>query len=268
MNLSEYRDLLLGNGLADSTVRVYGGTIRRLHIWCAANGYDPATMPPHAVRSWADTLTRSHASRKSAMAACRWYFRDRDDAPHLAIRVPRAPRPDPRPLDDQEMGRLLATARIVGGRRGLAVFCLVYTGARAAEVAGLRWEEWDGTHLRWWRDKIGDWHRLPVHPDLAVMLEDQRPEVLAGPMFVGDPGRGRATVHPTTIWGWCRDVGALCDVEVGPRRLRSTVATRILDATGSLEAAAAVLGHASTDTTRRYARTSERRLAEAVGTLG
>ena len=265
--LGEFRDLLYGHGMADATVRNYTGSIRRLHQWCEANGYDPVTMPPHAVRAWSDTLTRSHATRKSAQAACRWWWQDRDDQPHLAIRVPRAPRPDPKPLDDDEMGRLLSTARIVGGRRGLAVFCLVYTGARPSEVAKFRWDQWDGERLRWWRDKTQDWHTLPVHPDLKVMLEAQQPADDPGPMFRGCPGRGRETVNPTTIWGWCVEVGRLCDVTVTPRRLRASVATRILDSTGSLEAAAAVLGHASTDTTRRYARTSERRLQEAIGTL-
>lgn len=268
MTLNEYRDLLLGAGLADATVRNYCGVVRRLSMWCAEAGYDPATMPPHAVRAWADTTTRTFATRKGAQAACKWLWRDRTDRPWDAIRVPRAPRPAPRPLDDDDMATLLSTARMVGGRRGLAVFCLVYTGARAGEVAAFRWDGWDGARLRWWRTKIQDWHTLPVHPDLAVMLDAQKPaDGDPGPMFRGDAGRGRTTVHPTTVWGWCREIGELAGVEVTPRRLRASVATRILDATGSLEAAAAVLGHASTDTTRRYARTSERRLAEAVGTL-
>lgn len=267
MTVNQYRDLLYGAGLAEATVRNYTGTIRRLHRWCEVNGYDPATMPAHAVRCWADSTTRSYASRKSAQAACKWYWRGRDDRPWDAIRTPRAPRPSPHPLDDDEMCRLLGAARMVGGRKGLAVFVLVYTGARAGEIAEIRWDGWDGTHLRWWRNKVQDWHRLPVHPDLAVMLDDQRPDGDPGPMFRGDAGQGRTTVHPTTIWGWVRQVGTIAGVEVTPRRLRASVATRILDATGSLEAAAAVLGHASTDTTRRYARTSDRRLTEAIGAL-
>lgn len=259
-----FYDACMGKGLSAKTTAIYVGVVRRLAVWCDQHGYDLATVPPHAVRTWADQLPPSHSSRKQAIAACRMLWAGRDDQPWQAIRVPRKPRPDPQPLDADELVRLLAAADLVGGRAGMAVHILCWTGARPSEVAGMMWDGYDGQTLTWWRSKTSEEHRLPVHPRLRAVLDAHRRE--SGAMFAGD--RGRPHVTPTTVAGWVRRVGATVDVDVTPRRLRASVATRILDQTGSLEAAAAVLGHRSTDTTRRYARTSDARLEAAIAALG
>lgn len=258
-----YFDRCMGRGLSERTATIYTGLVRRYVAWCGTAGYDVDTAPPHAVRTWADMLPATHGTRRQARSALKVLYAGRADEPWLAVRVPRKPQPAPKPLDDDELARLLDAARLVGGRRGLAVFVLAYTGARTSEVAGMTWDGYDGHSLRWWRSKTEEWHTLPVHPTLRAELDACRR--LSGAMFTGDRGRDHVTAN--TIGNWVDQCADLAGIRCTPRQLRASVATRILDATGSLEAAASVLGHRSTDTTRRYARTSDRRLAEAVSTL-
>ena len=126
----------------------------------------------------------------------------------------------------------------------------------------MSWDGWDGTRLSWWRPKTQDRHSLLAAPPLQAMLDAHRSE---GAMFVGNNGGDH--VHPATVWGWVRRIGRYADVEVHPRRLRSTVATEVLERTGSIDQCAAVLGHLSVDSTRHYARTSRRRCDQAIDTL-
>jgi len=253
---------LSGHGLSDRTVREYVRLARRWERHLEQCHNDVAA---HQARVWSDGLPNSRSSRKAAVAMLRWWQLwqlGEDVGLCQAVRVPRKPRPDPDPLTTVEWRRLIDAAELVGGRRGLACLIICFTGARPGEVAAMRWDGWDGRYLSWWRPKSCDTHRLLASPRLAVMLDRHKSD---GFMFVGDGGR--ACVSPQTVWAWVRHIGVLADVVVCPRRLRATVATEVLERTGSIDAAAAVLGHASVDSTRHYTRTSRRRVDAAIDSL-
>lgn len=271
MNVAEFADYLYGRGKADRTVAEYVKWLRRLAVYAAEHGHTPATVPPHLIRRWADdTIRPSWSSRKQARTALGHYATavGRTDEPWEAIRVPRKPRPRPKPHDTAEAILLRDAALLYGGRCGLAVLCLLYTGARPGEVAGMRWDWIDlraGT-IRWWRSKGSDDHELPLAPVLHRALAEARPH--DGSVYIFAGNNGRAHVSATTVWEWTKTVAAMAGLDTHPRRLRATVANAVLEATHDLDAAAAILGHRSVETTRSYyTDTSAVRLAAAVDAL-
>ena len=261
MTLSQYIDLLRGQGRADHTIRHYVHYVRRLMVWCTEHGFDPATVPAHEVRSFADELVpESWGSRKQARTALAHYWRacGRDDEPWQAIRVPRKPKPGYTGLTPQAASTLRAAAEMYGRRPGLATLCLLYTGARAGEVAGFHYDHIAEGTIRWWRPKTSDWHMMPLHPVLADALGDG-----SGFVFVGN--NGRPHVSGATIWKWTRQVAETVGLEVTPKQLRSTAGMMVLEATGDLDAAASFLGHRDVNVTRsHYVRTSTGRMDAAV----
>ena len=265
MTLSDYIDLLRGQGRAAKTIAEYCKYVRRLMVWCAEVGFDPATVPAHQVRTFADAhIPASWASRKQARTALAHYWRGcgRTDQPWLAIRVPRKPQARYTGLAPEDAALLKQAAVMYGRRPGLATLCCLYTGARASEVAGFHHDHiGDGT-IRWWRTKSGgDWHIMPLHPALADALGDG-----AGFVFVGNNGRDH--VGGTTIWKWVRTVAGTVGLEVTPKQLRSTAGMMVLESTGDLDAAASFLGHRDVNVTREhYVRTSQRRMQAAVDAL-
>lgn len=268
MNIAEFADYLYGRGKAERTVAEYAKWLRRLTVYAADHGHTPATVPAHLIRRWADdTVPPSWSSRKQAKTAMHHYAKatGRTDEPWEAIRVPRKPRPRPQPHDAAEAALLRDAALLYGGRRGLAVLCLLYTGARPGEVSGMRWDWLDlraGT-IRWWRTKGSDDHELPLAPVLHRALTEARPH--DGSVYIFSGNNGRAHVSGTTVWEWTKAVAATAGLDTYPRRLRATLANAVLEATHDLDAAAAILGHRSVETTRNYyTDTSMRRLEAAI----
>ena len=271
MNTAEYVDYLRGKGYADRTTEEYRRWLRRLTMWCTERGLDPATLEPHLLRDWADRLPFSWSTRKQARAAVRHYYQAigrGPEAPWEAIRTPRKPNPRPDPHERSEAILLRDAALMHGGRKGLAVLGLLYTGARPSEVAVWRWEHVDLRRGRigWHRPKVSDLHELPIPPQFATALEDARPWPAVGPIFGGN--NARMYVNAATIWTWTKQIAGMVGLETSPKRLRATVGSLILDATGDLDAAAEILGHSSTDTTRAYYVGERRgRVDRAVGSL-
>ena len=265
MDLSSYRDLLRGKGRSDRTIQVYCGYTRRLMAWCIEHGHDPATIPPHDVRTWADEhLPLSWSSRKAAKAALAAYWSTRQDAPWEAIRVPAKPRAQYRGLTAEEARQLMQAATMHGGRPGLAVKLLLLTGARAAEVAQMTYEGVDRRAgvLSWWRQKTQDHHVLPLYPALDAALGEG-----VGPLFTGDGGREFVT--PQTVNSWCHRVAELAGLNVTPQQVRATAGMLVVSATEDVQAAAAVLGHSDLNTTIRHYTTqvSDERLSKAMDGL-
>lgn len=271
MDIYAFTEALYAAGYSDRTVSEYRKWIRRLAAWARDHGLDVATLDAGHLRQWADTLPRSWATCKQAHAAARHYYRmvGRLDEPWHAIRVPRKPRPKYRGIEQEAAGQLRDAALMVGGRPGTAVLLLLYTGARAAEVAAMRWDGVDGGVVRWWRSKTSEWHEVPLHPVLERALDAFR-EATGAPSHYLFPGAaGRAHVSAATVWEWVGHVSETAGVgHVTPQQLRATAGTTVLEATNDLDAAAEFLGHRDTTVTRtHYTRTSKRRLDAAVAAL-
>lgn len=174
----------------------------------------------------------------------------------------------PRGISSADAKALVASCdrRSALGRRDFAVLViLLRLGLRRSEVAGLRLEDID------WRagevvvrGKGGRQDRLPMPPDVgeAIVgyLRRGRPHGDARELFL----RARAPYGPmasgtvaSTVRRACRRAGV---AEVGPHRLRHTVACEMVAAGVPLVEIAQVLRHHSLQTTAVYARVDLERL--------
>jgi integrase len=269
MDVSGYRDALVGRGLAERTVAEYVKLLRRLAHHAHTAGVPLAELSALDIRAWADTLPPGWSMRKQAHMTVRHYYRmvGRTDEPWLAVKVPQQPRPRYRGLEPDDAHTLRDAALLVGGRRGLAVLSGLYTGARVSEICAFRWDgiEHEAGSIRWWRTKTQEWHQVPLHPVLGEALRDARRDPRPH-VFPGE--RGREHVATQTVWQWVRSVGAVVGLHVTPHQLRATAGTTVLEATKDLDAAAEFLGHRDPSITRRhYTRTSASRLRAAVDAL-
>lgn len=268
--VGRYVDVLFGEGLADRTVENYTRTLRRYLRWCERFGVDPVDLTPTELRQFVETVKLVRSQRVQLRSVLRRWFEtnDRHDNPWKAVRVPPKPRMFSKAMAEDDVRRLLRAAQMVGGRQALAVTACLYTAARASEVAAFRWDGWDRDEglLTFERPKSGDWHTVPVHPELAdrlgFILDQGVPSQF---VFAGDGGR--AHVQAQTIWSWVRDVGTAAGLDVSPHKLRHTALTTALDSTGDLRAVQELAGHRDPATTAGYTRRNAKRVAAAVASL-
>lgn len=135
-------------------------------------------------------------------------------------------------------------------------------GFRAAEIAGVRWEDIDRTAgIIWVRDGKGGKDRsVPLSAGLLGQL--------------GEPSTGLIVGHPMRPNAVSMAIARFlrgCGVDSTAHKLRARYATRFLAATGDLVATAEAMGHSSVATTALYAVASSdtmRRGAEAAGRVG
>jgi len=182
------------------------------------------------------------------------------------VRDPQDPASKRDPFEAEELARLLAAAE-ADPRRRVLVLLGADGGLRLAEAAGLTWVNVNLATLKAWVLGKGAKERcIGLTPRLAQALADLGP---------GEPGQKVLGVNPRRVQAI---FARLCERAGVDRRgthttrgyhaLRHSCATRMYRETGDLGLVARHLGHASTDTTRTYARMDEARYAEAVAALG
>ncbi len=254
-----FTDRMVAAGYAPKTCAVYRPPLVRAD----AAGVDLDRVGPQELRDYAETLPRTRSSRALFRSAlrCHWTLSGRSDGPWGAIRVPRQRKMVCRALDPEEAGVLARAALARGDRKGVAVLLGLYAGLRRGEIASMRWGDLgaDG-----WLTVVGKGERVRVLPLHPVVLEALG---VRGAGFVF-PGRWGGPQHPTTVWGWAREVSAEAGLgAVATHVLRHTALATSLDATGDLRAVQELAGHASPETTAGYTRATRRRLVAAVGAI-
>ncbi len=146
------------------------------------------------------------------------------------------------------------------------------TGARQATITGLRWSDVDLERNRIaFRMKGGRAMNFPMNGEIRALLS-ALPK--SGTMthrrfvftYVSDDGQERRAIPRNShIWEIFR--AAVDAAEIDDFRfhdLRHTFATRMLRATGNLKLVSRLLGHASIETTMRYAHVLDDDLAHAM----
>ncbi|MBS3939330.1 MAG: tyrosine-type recombinase/integrase [Actinobacteria bacterium] len=260
---------LEGIGLADRTVGIYTGHLRRADTWLRERAGVPIeAATPAQVRTWADSLPNSWSTRRQARTMLHhwqtWTNHPLDLS--AAVRVPRKPKMQSRALDDREAA-LLEQAAHRAGRRGLAVLLGLYLGMRCSEIAAASWTGYDGAHWSWQRAKTGDLARLPVHPRLqAAVDQTERWGPYLFPSNTHDPARA-PHVAPQTIWDWIVKIGEAAGVgHVSTHQLRHTSITRVVDSMG-IRVGQEWAGHRDPQVTAGYSRVTQQRLHQAMQTL-
>jgi len=172
-------------------------------------------------------------------------------------------------VEENEVQALLASIdrRTISGRRDYALFALMFNiGARVQEIIDLRFldlrlEPPCQVRLSGKGNKV---RICPIWPQTARLLRDLRDEAHAGeksdsPVFVNRHG-GRLTRFGVRyllrkhIKAACRDIPILESKRIHPHSLRHSTAVHLLKAGVDFATISHWLGHASLDTTMRYAR--------------
>jgi integrase len=143
---------------------------------------------------------------------------------------------------------------------------LVFTGARKNEIQGLKWSEVDfaSGYLKLADSKTGQ-KAIPLNAGALQVLNDQ--ERVAGNDHIFPAFRGTGHYEGTPkVWERIRQKAGLTDVRL--HDLRHSFASIAVAGGASLPIIGALLGHAHSATTQRYAHLSDdplRAASEAVG---
>lgn len=142
-------------------------------------------------------------------------------------------------------------------KRRLAVYIAIVatSGMRPSECCSLRWSNWneeDGTfRLLETKTRVARWAK--VHPGVIPLLRRWRDET-GSPWVIPHlqmPAMKLEAPHP--IQAELRRLGKKLEIpNINSKRFRSTVVKRVIEAGGSYEDAAAVVGHASIATTAKH----------------
>jgi site-specific recombinase XerD len=237
-DLRDYKRFLVDHRrLKPSSVNRQLATLKSFLTWAAGAGLLPAGQPPVL--------------------------------PKTVLQVRRGPRW----LDRREQYALRRAVERGGQVRDIAmVTLLLNTGLRLQELCALTWRDVQVTArtglVTVTRGKGAKHRQLPLNAEARRALMALGYEAHAGssaPVFVGQ--RGRLT--PSGVQRLLRKYAHAAHLEVlSPHRLRHTFCKRLIDAGVGLEKVAALAGHESLETTRRYCTPSLRDLQHAVELIG
>jgi integrase len=189
---------------------------------------------------------------------------------------PATPRGRSRWASYEEADRLLAAAAPHLYR---LVLFLLLSGARLGEALGLRWDDIDlaagwvvfrNTKRGKRGGRAGEDRGAPLHPQLVVMLANlARPRNGDGFVFLSSRGEPYAARlgggHIKTAWAAALRRAGIAGLRV--HDLRHSFATWLLIAGVTEEKRARIMGHESSEMTRRYAHIPDPLLVEAVRLL-
>jgi len=186
--------------------------------------------------------------------------------------VPKRDESLPKFLDDGDYAKFM---RVLADEpalfRRLAVELLARTGMRVGELCDL---EHDAVTIignePWLRIPVGKLHNdrfVPLHPHLVELIAEYRAS--DGPFT---PGRllsgAEGPLNRAALTRWVKAIGRRAGIgHVHPHKLRHTLATQAINRGMSIEAIAALLGHRSLDMTMRYAKISNKVVADEYASV-
>lgn len=187
--------------------------------------------------------------------------------------VPKVPKPireqqtKIRWLDRKEQNALLRRVEKLGSDRDQAIVkLLLNTGLRVSELCALVWSD---VTLSPKKGKLvvrsgkgGKRREIPLNPDARAALVSLGYNTKPNPVAKIVTGQ-RGTMSPRGIETMLRKYRGDLE-ELSPHSLRHTFCKNLVDAGVGIERVAALAGHTSLDTTRRYCEPSYRDLEKAV----
>ncbi len=236
-DLRRYLAVLLGNGVADGSVRRKVSTIRSFYKWLRADGH-------------------------------------LDNDPFFGVTGPKAGRRLPDILTSEDIARMVASAdgKEPADMRDRALMELLYAaGLRVSEVASLDVSALDvrdqavRVHGKGKKERIGVFGE-PAAAALQKYLKEGRPELESHKeeaLFLNRFG-GRLTTRSvqTIVRKYATKAGL--PMAVHPHLLRHSFATHLLDGGADLRVVQELLGHESPNTTQIYTHVSEVRKREVM----
>ena len=281
-------------GAARNTLLAYGRDLKDVGAWLSGQGaaFDTANtdqIEAYLIHCDAQGLAKStRARRLSAIKQLyRFAFEEgwRSDNPAIQIASPGQDKRLPKTLDEDEVERLLTSARRLGRGdhdrlRDTCLMELLYaTGMRVSELVSLPVSSARGDpQMLLILGKGGKERMVPLSPSARQALlawlgvRDAKQAELDGqgaaPSRFLFPSRG-ASGHLTRHWFYARikalSVHAGVDPsKVTPHTLRHAFATHLLAGGADLRAIQTMLGHADVATTEIYTHVVDERLTQLV----
>jgi integrase/recombinase XerD len=251
--------------LEDMAVRNFGSKtqqdyIRHVAMFAKFLGRSPDTATAEDVRRFQVDMTENGARPSTlnmASSALRFFFGTTLDRPELARHLARLhyPRPLPRVLSPEEVGRLLEAAPGPGLKYKAALSIAYGAGLRAGEVVMLRVSDIDSKRMviRVEQGKGRKDRHAMLSPQLLELLRAWWRQCRSqGWLFPG-----RDPVLPITT----RQLNRVCHMAaeaaglgtwVSPHTLRHSFATHLLESNTDVRVIQVLLGHSKLETTARY----------------
>ena len=262
--------------LGHGTLRNYKRTLQFLREHILANALDNVDeIPPKLIDSLRSARKVSALTWTKELEILRRFFRfcvDRkwaSENPAVAATMPKNIKPsDKEPYSKQDIIEILSASEMFGQRayerlRARAMTLLLrYTALRISDVALLPRDRIRNGEIYLRTMKNGKIVKLPVHPELKAALDGlPEPKGSSGEskyFFWSGNGTARSMVRDAT-----RTMAAVFKASgvagAHAHRFRHTLATEILEAGGTFEDAAEVLGNSPNIIKKHYAKWSPRR---------
>ena len=180
-----------------------------------------------------------------------------DSNPVELVRSPQRPKSKPRPLSEEEVGRVLSVAQ--GPARHWILFAML-AGLRASEIAALRGEDIDESGV-YVLGKGETKVTLPCHPDLWEIAQTYPRE---GYLWPGnDHGHIPGQQISLSVGRLFRGMG----IDGSVHRCRHVYGTRLLRSGANIRVVQKLMRHASLATTATYTAVDEDEMRDAVNRL-
>lgn len=262
---------------AEATRDKYAYWVERADGWLREFQSVPVTQAGHGdLRAWISTLPRTPSTRNQAIGALKAFYAFRIDTTAMVHppteRIDLLPRRAglPKPLEEDELERVLTIAEAEGPMLHAMFVTLAYTGLRKTELLEMQWDDIEETRWLRFTAKGAQPRIMWLHPKVLDVLDGWRPRC---PSLLwcwpSDYYRDRDT-HVSSSWlhDRTKEIGDLADVpDLHPHQLRHTFATRLVDAGVDLRVIQDLMGHKSPESTMIYTKVRDHKIAEAVERL-
>lgn len=267
-----------------NTRRAYAQAVTQFLAWCEQRGVGLARIEPIVVASYIEEKTSlaSPPTVKQHLAAIRmlmdWLVTGGvlRFNPAASVRGPRyVIKKGKTPVlsceEARELFAAIETETVIGLRDRAFLGVMLYSFARVGAVIKMRVDDYYQNGKRWWlrlHEKGGRFHELPAHHKAEEYLDaylavagvaaDKK-----GPLFRSVAGRsGRLTASPldercALYMVKRRALAAGLSERICNHTFRATGITAFRHNGGSLEKAAQIAAHESTDTTKLYDRSAD-----------
>lgn len=289
LEVEEYLSwLAVERGRSPNTLAAYRRDLRTYCAWLTDGDSTVATVDRLVLERYVTERNRGDrapASIAREIAVVRQFHRflhddgRRSDDPAADLEAPRVPAGLPKPLSEEQVGRLLDSVTGVDpvDRRDRAVLELLYaTGMRVSELCGLSLGDLDlddglaRVFGKGAKERIVPFGG-PATAALIGWLTDGRPQLLpertarrgdAEAVFLGRRGRRLGRQHVWAIMQERSEPLGLAEI-TSPHVLRHSCATHLLDHGADLRVVQELLGHVSIATTQRYTAVSQEHVVRA-----
>lgn len=259
-DLKPLENFLLQERIAPELANLTTPVLRRYFIWVQ------------------DERKLSAASLRRKIHCFRSFFRYLVEQEYISqdpmrkIRPPKEPERIPVYLREEELKRLLAAPKYLGGhyclRDTLILHLLAYCGLRRSELLRLDWDDVDlGTGTLHVRGKGKRERLIPLIPELQQMLWEYlqtRLPLQNRALVVGREGHRMNKDALTRLFKRYVRMAGLNPAVITPHTLRHSFATLLLEKGVDVFTIQELLGHADLASTRIYAHCSNQRLRQAV----